>query len=88
MRPAGAARQEKTRRGASADRLKKRMSRLALEAADCLEEIMTDGDAKAADRIAAAKLTFEVYNRQGQIPEPADSSIRVIFEDMPREFAE
>ena len=72
----------------SEERLRRRLGRLRSAAMDCLEEIMKDGDAKAADRIAAAKLTFDAAGRQGAAePEPG-GVIRVLFDGMPEEYAE
>ena len=47
---------------------------------------MTDCGAKAADRIAAAKLTFDVLQRQGDRPDDGEP-VRVIIEDAEPELA-
>ena len=72
----------------SPERLKKRLSRLEFKAIDCLEEILADASAKAADRISAAKLSFDVAQRQSASEPASDGIVHVIFEGSPVEYAE
>lgn len=68
-------------------RFAKRLSKLSLEALDCLEEIMTDEGAKAADRISAAKLTLDVMGRRGD-SDDEDGVARVIIEGIEKPLVE
>lgn len=77
-------------RGRTAERkLARRLSKLTDKAIDCLEEILTDGSVKPADRIAAAKLAFDAAGKRAAEPEPvSDGVLRVIFDGCPKEYAE
>ena len=68
---------------------KKQVLRLENAALCALEEILLDSGAKPADRIAAAKLTFEIAKQQSGAYEQEDTScVHVIFDGMPTELAE
>lgn len=70
-------------------KLQRRLVKLTNVALDCLEDILTDEGVKAADRISAAKLAFELARQQAQEPEPvSDGVIKVIFDGCPKEYAE
>lgn len=80
---------EKGRRQTAEKKLARRLAKLTNEAIDCLEEILTDKEAKPADRIAAAKLAFDAAGRKSAEPEPvSDGTLRVIFDGCPKEYAE
>lgn len=72
----------------SQDRLARRLAKLSFEAVDCLEQIISDPSAKAADRLSAAKLAFDLSARQGAKPDDEPGTLRVIFEGVPHEYAE
>lgn len=66
---------------------KRRLASLSLTALDTLEEILTNSDVKASDRISAAKLVFEIA-RQNAAPAAQASTLRVVFDGVPQEYAE
>lgn len=63
-----------------AGKLSRRLKKLTGTALDALEEILTDDAVKAADRISAAKLTFDMLLRErGQAESELPDSIKVVF---------
>ncbi|MBO4563502.1 MAG: hypothetical protein J5772_07815 [Clostridia bacterium] len=68
-------------------KLRRRLKRLSEASLICLEEILTDSACKAADRISAVKLTFELMKQLAAEPTD-DGALRVIIEGCPREHAE
>ena len=75
-------------RAAGEVKLKRRIGRLTKTALDALESILADDGAKAADRISAAKLAFELARQSSDRPDPEDGVVRVIFEGAEKELAE
>lgn len=74
---------------AGSTKLSRRLIKLGNTALDCLEDILTDEGVKAADRISAVKLTFEIMKQRSAEAEPAsDGTVRVIFDGIPKEWAE
>ena len=70
-------------------KLRRRLTKLAGTALDSLEDVLTDEGAKAADRISAVKLTFELLNRQtAPKDEGSDGVLRVVFDGIEKELAE
>ncbi len=45
-------------------KLSRRINKLSFTALDTLEEVLTDDSAKAADRLSAVKLTFDILRQQ------------------------
>lgn len=78
----------RSRRKYSQEQLKKKLNRLQFAAIDCLSEILSDGGAKAADRISAAKLAFDAADRRSASGCETPGVMRVVIEGMPEEFAE
>jgi len=78
-------RQAPVRRGAR--KLAKRLAKLTDTALDSLEEILTDGAVKPADRLNAVKLAFDIAKSKQDIV-PDDGVIRVVLEGVPEEWAE
>ena len=73
----------------SAKRLGKKLDRLQFAAVDCLAAILADNEVKPADRISAAKLTFDIVKSRGASgPESGESELHVIFDGIPHEYAE
>ena len=70
-----------------AKKLSRRLMKLAGTALDALEGIMTDESAKSADRIAAAKLTFDLLSKELGEFAPEDGTVRVVFEGEGKEWA-
>ena len=70
-------------------RNRRRMAKLADTALNALEEVLTDGCVKPADRLNAAKLAFDIIRQNAPCPEQEDTGpIRVVIEGMPQEYAE
>ena len=69
-------------------KLKRRLAKLTNTALDALEEILEDSDAKAADRISAAKLTFDILKQSTGRDGAEDGVVRVVFDGIPKEYAE
>ncbi|MBO4385302.1 MAG: hypothetical protein J5854_07815 [Clostridia bacterium] len=68
---------------------KARVNRLSKAALDALEEILSDGSVKPADRLSAVKLTFDLISKAAERESSADNGIlRVVFEGIDRELAE
>ena len=54
-----------------------------------MEDILTDDSVKAADRLSAVKLTFDIMKQRSADAEPVtDGVVRVIFDGAPKEWAE
>ncbi len=73
------------------ERYSTRMRRLSQTALNCLESILTDDTAKAADRIAAAKLALDAASKQASPTRTAgaeDGALTVVFEGMPTGYAD
>ena len=67
----------------------KRMEQLAQTALDTLELILNDNSVKAADRISAVKLTFDILKQQSakNAEQDGDSGvIKVVFEGITEEI--
>ncbi len=56
----------KPERRAGTTKLGRRINKMSFTALDTLEEILTDDSAKAADRLSAVKLTFDILRQQEQ----------------------
>ena len=69
-------------------KLARRIAKLTDTALDSLEEILTDGAVKPADRLNAVKLAFEIAKAKQQDAAPDDGVIRVVLEGVPEEWAE
>ena len=79
----------KTARGSGAAKLDRRLTKLAQTALDSLEEVLTDDSAKAADRISAVKLTFELLARRtAAAPPPEANVLHVHFDGTERALCE
>lgn len=70
------------------DTTTRRMTKLTKTAIDCLEAILADEGAKTADRISAAKLAIDIAKQHTSEHAPDDSTVYVVFEGFPKEFAE
>ena len=73
---------------AASSKLSRRLTKLTNTALDCLEEILTDESAKSSDRITAVKLTFDLVKQQTKPEDTSSGEVKVIFEGIPREWAE
>ncbi len=69
-------------------RISTRLRRLTHTALDCLDSILRDDTAKAADRISAAKLTLDIALKQTQPTDKKDGTLTVVFENLPDGYAE
>lgn len=71
-------------------KLGRRINKLANTALDTLEEVLTDDSVKAADRISAVKLTFDLLRQQEARTdaEAEGGTVRVVIEGIDRELCE
>lgn len=71
-----------------AKKLSRRLMKLAGTALDALEVILTDENAKSADRISAAKLTFDLLSKElGEFGPEDGGTVRVVFEGEGKDWA-
>ena len=80
----------KQERRTGSAKLSRRITKLAGTALDTLEEILTDEEVKASDRISAVKLTFDILRQQTSGPEafPEGGTVRVVIEGIEKELCE
>lgn len=67
--------------------VKRRLVSLTHYALDALEDILTNGEVKPADRISAAKLAFELSRQNPPIPAEG-GTVRVVFDGIQQELCE
>ncbi len=76
-------------RGSGEAKLTRRLTKLANTALDSLEDVLTDEGVKAADRISAVKLTFELLARRSSpAAAPEGDLLLVRFEGIENELAQ
>lgn len=76
------------RERAAGGKLDRRLKKLTCTALDALEEILTDDSVKPADRISAAKLTFDMlYREAGRTEAEPPDTVKVVFEGRGADWA-